>query len=282
MPRALPLCVALPLALALPPIALAQGDISDPPVLFQRTVTPFDTTPTADLEGVSATSSQDHLFETGWWFRVEGDTQETVFPAPDTQSYVGGSSSLTWNDVGARGLFSAIENTSVYNSEPLFGQPSGYVAMGMAVTNLSAQNTLNLELFHLADLDVTGPGTDSAAWVQYTPYPVLELTDPSGDVAFYVSSIPWTAFLVRPFGPTDVATVLSNTTVTDFDDSGLPFGPGDFTGGWQYSLSIPPGQMVFVGAYLMVNHNVYCFHTDGVHCDGFESQDLYFWSASQP
>lgn len=282
MPRALPLCVALPLALTLAPVALAQGDISDPPVLFQRTSTPFDTTPTADLEGVSATLSQDHLFETGWWFRVEGDSQETVFSVPDTQSYVGSSSSLTWNDVGARGLFSAVESTDVYNAEPTFGHPSGYVAMGMAITNISGQNPLNLELFHFADLDVTGPGSDSAAWVQYTPYPVLELTDPSGDVAFYVASVPWTAFLVRPFGATDVATVLSDTAVTDFDNSGLPFGPGDFTGGWQYSLSIPPGQVAFVGAYLFVNHNIYCFNAIGIHCDGFESDDLFFWSASQP
>ena len=103
MPRALALCVALLLALTLTPGAFAQGDISEPPVLFQRTLTPFDDTPSADLEGVSATPSQDHLFETGWWFRVEGDSQETVFPVPDTQSYVGSSSSLTWNDVGARG-----------------------------------------------------------------------------------------------------------------------------------------------------------------------------------
>ena len=45
MPRALALCVALPLALTLTPRAFAQGDISEPPVLFQRTLTPFDDTP---------------------------------------------------------------------------------------------------------------------------------------------------------------------------------------------------------------------------------------------
>lgn len=273
---------SLALAVVSTSAALAQGTITDPPATFVRGVSPWDTTPVADFTGVSATLSQDHLFETGWWFRVVGDAQETAFPVPDTQDYTGGSSTIQWNDVAGRGLFAAAEGTSVYDTTSIFGYASGYVATLMSITNLSSQNPLDIEIFHLADLDLAGPGSDSAVWRQYTPNSMIELTDPSGNVAYYVSPHPWTGFLVRPFGANDVATVLSDTSVTDFDNSGLPFGPGDFTGGWQYSLSIPPAGTDFVGTYLMVNSNAYCFHPDGVHCDGFESEDLFFWSAAQP
>ncbi|KAB2965754.1 MAG: hypothetical protein F9K16_01050 [Thermoanaerobaculia bacterium] len=263
--------------------ALGQGTITDPPATFVRGATPWDTSPAANFTGVSATLSQDHLFETGWWFRVAGDTQETAFSVPDSQDYTGSSSTIHWNDVAGRGLFAATENTSLYDTTSIFGFASGYVATMLSIENLSSQDPLELEIFHLADFDLAGPGSDSAAWRQYTPYSMIELTDPSGNVAYYLSPHPWTGFLVRPWSTaTGVAALLSDAAVTDFDNSGLPFGPGDFTGGWQYSLTLPPGGSDFVGVYLMVNSNAYCFNPVGVFCDGFEGEELFFWSSSIP
>jgi hypothetical protein len=259
----------------------AQGTISAAPVNFVRGTTPWDTSPTADFNGVSATLTQDHLFETGWWFRVAGDTQETVFPVPDSQSYVGAASQHTWNDVGARGLFSATEAAQVFNTQSVYGVPSGYVFMTMQITNLSGSNQLDLELFHFIDLDLAGAGSDSAALVELTPLTIMALTDPSGNTAQYLSTPDFTGYLVRPFGATDVAAVLSDTSVTNFDNTGLPFGPGDFTAGFQHSLSIAPGASTGVLVIFMVNATGFCNNLLGLYCDGFESSDLFFWSASQ-
>jgi hypothetical protein len=32
----------------------------------------------------------------------------------------------------------------------------------------------------------------------------------------------------------------------------------------------------------MVNSNACCFHPDGVFCDGFEAEGLFFWSTARP
>lgn len=263
-------------------VVSAQGTISSAPVNFVRGTSPWDTSPAADFNGVSATLSQDHLFETGWWFRVAGDAQEFAFPVPDTQSYVGAASEHTWNDVAARGLFSAVESTVVFNTESTYGIPSGYVYMTLEITNLSGSSPLDLELFHFVDLDLAGAGSDSAALVELTPLTILGLTDPSGDTAQYLTAPNLTGYLVRPFGATDVATVLSDASVTNFDDTGLPFGPGDFTAGFQFSLSIPPADSGQVIALFMVNASAFCNNLLGLYCDGFESNDFSIWSASQP
>ena len=67
----------------------------------------FSPTPGADFKGVSANLATDHLSETGWWFRVQGDAREYHFPTPDSQTFSGNRATLAWNDVNARGLFSA-------------------------------------------------------------------------------------------------------------------------------------------------------------------------------
>ena len=280
MRRTLQLCLTLSLAATAP--VLAQGTITDAPVGFVRGATPWDTTPTANLVGVSATLTDDHLFETGWWFRVATDTQETAFPVPDTQSYVANVSDIGWNDVAGRGIFSAREVTQVFNTGPNYGFPSGYVQIQLQITNLNPVDPLEIEIFHFADLDLAGSSMDSAAWTELTPLSILALTDPSGNKAQYVTFPNATAFMVRPFGATtDVAGLLSDASVTNFDNSGVPFGPGDFTGGWQFSLSIPPAGNSVVMALLMVNASGYCYSLQGIFCDGFRSEDLYFWSFTQ-
>jgi hypothetical protein len=228
--------------------AWGQGTITDAPATFVRNTGAFSNSPSANFTGVSATLTQDHLFETGWWFRVSGDTQETFFPVPTTQSYVGTTSTNAWTDVGARGLFSAQEVSVVKN----VGGPSGYVTMTMKVTNLSGSTPLTIDLFHMADIDLNGSTNDSATLLYRNNH--MRLTDPSGNVAEY-KGVGAKAFLVRPFGATDLGSVLGDTSVTNFDNSGLPFGPGDFTGGFQWSLVVPASGSASVTAVLSVNNS---------------------------
>jgi len=226
-----------------------QGTITDAPATFVRGTSPWDTSPDASFTGVSATLTQDHLFETGWWFRVAGGTQETFFPVPTTQNYTGTTSTNDWTDVGALGLFSAQEVSVVKNT----AGPSGFVTMTMKITNLSAVNPLSIDVFHMADIDLAGAGSDSATLLYRNNH--LRLTDPSGNVAEY-RGVGAKAYLVRPFGATDVAAELSNATVTDFNNTGVPFGPADFTGGFQWTLTIPASGSRSVTAVIAVNDSL--------------------------
>jgi hypothetical protein len=262
--------------------ALAQGTITAGDAEFTRGASPWDTSPAADLRGVSTPLTQDHLFETGWWYRVAGDPQEFSFPTPDAQSYVGDASTATWSDVAARGLFSAVETSLVVTTEPVYGFPSGYVRMQLAITNLSAATPLELDLFHFADFDVDGPSNDSAALVEWGPAGNIEILDPSGNFAQYLAAGDWAGYLVTPFGGNDVAAQLSDAAITDFGNTGLPFPPADFVGGWQYSLTVPPGEAVSVQVFLMLNASGSCLDLFGVFCDGFPSGDTALWSLAVP
>lgn len=222
------------LALLCSTAVLAQGTITDGAATFARTGTPFDATPTGNFTGVSATTVQDHLFEAGWYFRVSGDTREFFFPAPSTQNYTANTATLDWTDVGARGLFSAREVSVVTN----FNGPSGRVEQTMTITNLSQTNPLVIDIFHMLDFDVQPTaGNDSATQIGTTR---IGLTDPGGATGEYVG-IGASAFMVRPFGGTDLGAVLDDAAVTNLDNSGLPFGPADYTSAMQWaSQTIAP------------------------------------------
>ncbi len=220
-------------------VARAQGTITDPPASFVLSASAFDNTPSANFTGVSATLTQDHLFETGWWYRIQGDAAETPFPTPTTQSYVGNVATLGWTDVNGRGFNAQLVYT-VVNS----GGPSGYVIGQLTITNPGGL-ALDIDVFNMVDVDLQPTaGDDSATLVTGNNW--IHLTDPGGAVAEYRGAGA-NAFLVRDYNGTRVGTVLGDGAVSNFDNSGLPFGPGDFTGGFQWTTVtiLPAGQRTY-------------------------------------
>lgn len=207
----------------------------------------YDATQTVNFTGVG---TGDILFEDGWWFRVSGDTAESFFPAPTTTTCAAAAGTITWADVNARGLFSA-SNTLALTSP---GAGMGEVILTMSITNLSAVNPLVISVFHGADFDVNGSaGTDNATLLNANNY--IRITDTTAGVAEYrAHNPPANAFLVRPFAATtDVFGVLGDAAVTNFDNSGLPAGPFDFTGAFQWDLTIPASGTASVSVALNAN-----------------------------
>ncbi|NOT53561.1 MAG: BACON domain-containing protein, partial [Deltaproteobacteria bacterium] len=235
----------------------AQGTITEAPATFVLNASQFDASPSANFTGVSPTLSQDHLFETGWWFRVSGGAAETFFPVPITQNYTGDTATLDWTSLGGA-LFSAQLKWVVNNDATVTGFPSGTVRGEMTITNLSAVNPLTLSLFNMADFDVQPTaGNDTAV---LGPTGGIDISDAGTNIARY-RGIGADAYLVRAFdgaSVTDVAGVLSDAAVNNFDNTGLPFGPGDFTGGWQWKdRTIPASGTLKVEVVLTVNYCTY-------------------------
>lgn len=193
----------------------------------------YDTTPTSNFTGVG---TGDQLFEDGWWFRVAGDTQEFFFPVPDTTTCAGAAGTITWNNVSTRGF--RVTNTLALTSP---GAGKGEVILTMAITNLSATTPLVISLFHGADFDVNGTALgDNAILLAANTY--IRIADTTTGVAEQRAfGPPANALLVRAFGPADVFGLLSDALVNNFDNTGLPAGPIDYTGGFQWNLDIPAG-----------------------------------------
>jgi uncharacterized repeat protein (TIGR01451 family) len=227
------------------------GSIVDDNASFALNSSSFDASPAADFKGVSPTLAQDHVFETGWWFRVAGDPQETFFPLPTSGSGTADALTYDWADVGGRGLFSARLVWTVTDRDGLGGPaPGGKVAGALTVTNIGVAD-LTLNLFTMTDFDLQPAVGDDTATLR-SPVQIA-LADAGTNKAAFVG-IDADAYLVRPFGTTDVGAVLSDASVTDFDSTGLPFGPADFTGGWQWkNRVIPAGGSLTATVVIAVN-----------------------------
>lgn len=218
--------------------ASTSGPITHGDASFALGASAFGPSPGADFKGVSATLATDHLSETGWWFRVQGDAREYHFPTPDSQTFSGNRATLAWNDVNARGLFSAQLVWTVQDLDGPGGPaPSGRVTGRMTVKNLSG-SPLTLSLFAMANLDLSGTNTSDSATLDVAGRIIASdsLTSDQGLLEAGGAS----AYLVRPSGATSVGAVLGDAFVNDFDSTGLPFGPGDFTGGGQWKDRVLP------------------------------------------
>ncbi|MEQ1923824.1 MAG: carboxypeptidase-like regulatory domain-containing protein, partial [Pyrinomonadaceae bacterium] len=192
----------------------------------------YDITPTSNFTGVG---TGDLLFEDGWWFRIVGDTQETVFPAPTTTTCAGSTGTITWADVSTRG-FSATNTLSLTSA----GANQGVLTLTMSITNLSSTVPLAISLFHGADFDVNGSaGTDTVTLREANTH--LRIVDTTAGSAEYRAYGPVAnAFMVRPFAATtDVFGLLGDTAITNLDNTGLPAASIDMTGAFQWDLVIP-------------------------------------------
>jgi hypothetical protein len=207
----------------------------------------YDATQTVNFTGVG---TGDMLFEDGWWFRVQGDTQEFFFPAPTTTTCAAAAGTITWDDVGARGLFRATNTLTLTSA----AAGSGELILSMSITNLSAVNPLVISLFHGADFDVNGSAaTDNGTLLAANNY--IRITDTTTGFAEYRAfGPPSDAFLVRPFATTtDVFGLLADTAISNFDNTTLPATNIDFTGAFQWNLTIPPSGTASVSVALNAN-----------------------------
>jgi hypothetical protein len=222
--------------------ARAQGTIADPPATFTRPVSSFDAAPVASFTGVSTDPMADHVFEMGWWYRLAGGTAEKFFPTPSAQGYVNDTSTVTWNAI--QSAFRAVETNVVTDG----GGPSGQVTFSLTLTNLSATEPLGIDVFNMADLDLGGTTTGDVAEL-VVPNERMRITD-GADTAEYGAEGA-DAFLVLPYdgnGFFDVPGRLSDAILDDFDNSGLPSGPGDLSAGFQWKTTVipPSGSATFI------------------------------------
>ena len=231
--RLLALLPCAAVALAGATVATAQGTITDAPATFVRGTSPWDTSPDANFTGVSPTLTQDHLFETGWAHRVSGATQETFFPVPTAQNYTGTTSTNDWSGITSAGRTFVAQEVSVVKNT---AGPSGFVTMTMKITN-NEGTPLDICIFHMMDMDLQPTaGDDRGALLFRNNH--IRITDAGTNRAEY-RGVGAASYLVRPFGATDIGAVLSNATIDNFNNTGLPFGPGDFTGGFQWCATVP-------------------------------------------
>lgn len=221
---ALALCASVASAV---PITATSGTAS----FVLDTVSGFDGTPTANAVGWG---TGDYMFEWGWWSRGPGETRETPLGVPT--SFTGVGNVITLNYSALPGTLSGVSGTVVHT----LVQSGALVTLNtdFLLTNLTLA-PISFNMFSFVDLDVNGTaGQDTVTGGLGD----LVVTDATAGGASYRSANA-TAFLVRPFAAaTDVAGLLNDALVTNFDNSGLPANNIDVTLGYQYAITLGAGQ----------------------------------------
>lgn len=229
----------------------------------------------ANLQATGA-SGQDQLFANWWYYRVASDTREFSFnraatsglqnpSAPIVVNAKGDTAVIEWVDVDGKG-FDARLTTKVYSTSAT----SGAATQTMEITNRTGA-PLTINIFNYADFDVCqSAGTDSAVFAG--PPQQLHITDASscGVTAVHLACN-FTNYHTAPFGSTSAQSLMTNTVVDNLSNTGVPFGPADFTNGYQWQdVQIPDGQTATFQVVLAIDHVVPCCDVATVesYCNG--------------
>lgn len=187
---------------------------------------------------VGGAGNPDHAFQTWWWYRVEGDSRERSFA---------NAVNSDWSSPGKGRLEYQTDDFFAVMSFQVTGIADGYGVLTQTLTVLNTSNTTKtFNLFNYNDVDLAGSaGGDSATLNSPN---VIRITDANSPwVAFYEGT---DAFGVDSFA--NLRAELADNGVDNFGSSGLPFGPGDFTGGFQWSFTLNAGGAATASATLTI------------------------------
>jgi hypothetical protein len=196
-------------------------------------------------------AGQDQLFANWWYYRVAGDTREFSFSraatsgiqnpaAPIVVGPKGDTGIIEWVNLDGKGIDARLV-TRVYSTASAAAPTGGVCSQCMEIRNPTTTAVV-INLFHYADFDVcASAGGDSAAFVG--PPQQIQVTDPACAVRAFHLACRNQNYLTAPFGAASAQSLLTNAVIDNLTNVGIPFGPGDWTNGYQWQdITIPPGR----------------------------------------
>lgn len=219
--------------------AQSAVSITDANASFSYTGYPTSTTSTVGYCNFAA-AAVDHAYQSWWYYAVQGDTrgsalntaggQMTATVASDNRSVA-----LDWANVDSRNFAAKLVNR-VYST----GAASGISAQALTITNNTGA-PLTINLYCYTDLDVAGASNDSAAQATGWPTGSHMVQDTTG-VQCWVMASGFANFDVTAFA-TARGNVLAGVGGAPYvpANTGLPFGPGDYTSVYHWVVTIAPG-----------------------------------------
>jgi hypothetical protein len=228
--------------------SLALGTISDGAVAFSYVTFNDGSVGYSSETDFTGAGSGDQTYESWWFYRVGGDTQQSGLLAPDSESYVGDLATLGWSDVDARGLFDAVLQVGILDG----GGGSGNLLQRLTVTNTSGAS-LGLDVFHLTDFDVSGTFDDDSAVLAGSGTDI-QITVSDGSTADTIQFIGYGATDFQVTAYPILIDGLTLPSLMDLDNTGLPFTTADFSGAFQWSsVSIAAGESMSFMSQFAVN-----------------------------
>lgn len=223
-------------------VAVAQpgGSVSQGNMFFEIGTAPTSpttlfgpgTTLRANDPVAPGVNNPDHNYESWWWYRVAGQTRESAFNSGQgpgaTSTFSGNAGSMTQFYTG----FRADMQWEVFATGP----GSGYMQTTLTITN-TGSSVLDISLFNYTDIDLNNSAGDDVATLLSSNDIVV--TDSTGPYVATYSGVGSDGYAAQPFSA--LRGRLTDSLVDNLGNTGLPFAAGDFTGGFQWDVSIDPG-----------------------------------------
>lgn len=190
-----------------------------------------------DLNDFEADPGADQLFQKLWFWRAAGDPSETELDFSQAASTFQGN--IANHDFALPGFSISVETLVV-------DQGAGGLAtvvQSLTFTNPSPQ-PLSLDVFLYVDFDMNGADGDTATWINTGSS--LMVTDGATQNNVVVDALSADFHEIAPFP--GVRAELRDNSVTQLANTGMPFGPGNFTGAFQWSFVVAPNTtQLFIG-----------------------------------
>lgn len=175
----------------------------------------------------------DNLFNDWWWFRVGGDNREFNIANATSQTPMGSNGVSYGYDIGG-GLIGSL---SYSLTQPAAG--SARIDQRWRIANPTS-STVFLSLFHYVDFDLSGSTQNTASLT--TANERMSVQNPTTG-----TTADWWGFGAGAYQVIDfpnLRTLLTNSSIDDMNNTGLPFAVDDYTGAYQWRFEIAPGGSV--------------------------------------
>lgn len=217
-----------------------------PGFALPNTPTPAVIPPASFSTNSVATGNQvlggtDHVFNHWWWFRQAGDPREFAFNSSGggatSNGFFNANAAVAGNVATINQTYPSFDASLAYVVNQT-GFNAGFVRMTMTLTN-NTNSPLVLDLFNVIDADVGGTSGADSAFLANTN--VIRINDANSPWVAEFTGSGASAYQVAPFGVGSVSSLMTNGVVDNLNNTGLPFGPGDITIGYQWRITIDPG-----------------------------------------
>ncbi|MDX2114350.1 MAG: hypothetical protein SFZ24_01845 [Planctomycetota bacterium] len=203
----------------------------------------------ANLDANGAAAGGDSLFATWWHYRVDNDTREFTYHAPANPFVAAGDTmTATFNLPSAAPSFRSELRYQISDPDGA-GTATALLQQYNRITNTSS-TTRVLNVFSYADFDPNGSFSHPYSYDAGRQ----AFTGASGPVTFFYKGFGANAYQANDFSTLrglleDAAVTNLNNTVDGPGQSGT----GDFTGAFQWTLTLAPGQSIELLSVLSLN-----------------------------
>lgn len=189
--------------------------------------------------------SADQAFQEWWWYRANGvNTREFALSTQAAAPVITGNHmTLSYREP------EGFSSTLMYTINNVGGVT---LVTGTNFITNEGNTALDLDFFNYIDWDMNATaGTDNATLLSGNPAFRMRVTDTAALINGEYRALDATNYQVGSFST--VRTLTTDGDIDNYNNTGLPFGPGDFTGGVQWKFTLDPGQQIALQTSRVLN-----------------------------